>query len=458
MPTPLGIGQSIDAPLTLANAANRHRIMLQPSPTADPLIGTTLPTDFGSGFLVGGIPIDLDTAAYLPAGANVVMRVAFADTQQVIRGGSTTYAVLISQDDGGAWHAQGSILLRIDAERPRFIAQATRAANDDVLLLVITELDTTTSITATVDGTPSTHAWAGLRSYAGGRAWFLRLPPTTSTLAVTTTTDSGNTSALVVRVPARAPAVPPGVIAWSLPPWLPNDPDLTVTPAVLEAAADARNEAGGIQNAINPMHATGTHLDAHGRTYGVPRFIGEDDTSYRRRVLAVARGQHLTRDTLQAHLTAVAGGVRIEIIDATSQAVEGAVRIDGSRQLDGTWQLGGTGATLATGEYIVRIEAAPTVPLAWITSELHRLRPVGLRPHIQWARDVTLGVARALMGARDLQSNPPLLVTVTGTGDVTATLAATRYLTAAIEGSGDIAATDAIRASVTWIELEAPDA
>lgn len=459
MATLLGIDQQIDAPITLVAAANRHRIVLQPIPTADPLVGTTLPGDFGSGVLVGGSLLDLDVESFLDVGASVIMRVTYADTQQVIRGTSLVYAVLISQDASDAWHVQGSVELQIDASRPQFIAQATRAANGDILLLVIAELDTTTSITATIDGTASTYAWAGLRSFAGARAWFLRLPPSTSSISVTAATDSGNTSTQVVSIPALAPGMPSGVIAWSLPPWLPNDDTLTITPAILEAVAAARNEAGAVANAISPLHATATHLDAHGLTYGVTRFVGEPDASYRARALAVTRAQHLTRDTLEAHLTAVAGTVPVRIIDATSQAVEGAVRIDGGRQLDGTWQLGGTGASLAAGEYLVRLEAAPTVPLSWITSELHRLRPMGLRPRIEWAREVTLGVARALMGARDVQSNAPLSALVTGDGDVTGALGVTRYLTTAIAGSGDVTGTlDNVLASVTWIELEAPDA
>jgi hypothetical protein len=307
MAAPLGIDQRVDVPLTVAVAAAHHRIMLQSAPTADPLVGTTLPVTHGSGVLVDGVPLDLASAAPLAVGDAVTLRVTFLDAHEAAAGSRVTHAVLLSRDDADAWHVQHSALLAIDADRPRFTATATRGADASVLIAILAESEAAASATIVADGIPSTHAWAGDRSTGGAKAWLVRAPAGTSGILVTVASAAGNTRSAPVAVPPRAPDALDDAPAWGLPPWLLSDAEtlstgeVAITPALLAAAAGARNEIGGVGSALNPTLATGPLLDAHGRVFGVTRFVGEPDHAYRWRVIAVPRSRHVSRDALEAH-------------------------------------------------------------------------------------------------------------------------------------------------------------
>ena len=459
MPAYLGIGQTLHLDVVLIVNGNRHAVLLQAAPTADPLTGMTLSTTHGSGVLVDGSFIDLDDQVSLTAGTEVVVRVTYADAQASILSDFEGHLTLLSMDDGGVWHVQGSHAIIVRAAPPVFLARTTRAANDDLLLLVIAEAESAIALTITTATGSTIIPYGGLRSFGGSRAWLERLPANTTSALVTVSDDAGNASTLNATIAPRLATLPRIPTRWSVPPWLTPSPEAPHLDAVFAAAEAGTNDVTDASANVNPRLATGEYLDVHGSLYGAGRFVDEDDAAYRVRVLAIPTGQHITRDTLEAHLTRVAGGARIEIVDSTSQAAQGSVRLDGTNQLDGTWQLGGVGATLSVGEYIVRLTSTPTAPIEWVVSELQRLRPIGTRPTVQWSRNVTLGIARSLVGARNVDTNPPMIAVLVGEGDLTATLSGSFPIAADATGAGDLGAATltAAQVLVTWIELETPD-
>jgi len=398
---PIDADETVSLPIT--TTTTRHRLLLQATPTADPTVGVNLPEANGSGLIVGGLQHNLDEPLALTAGDTVTVRVTHRDVQRAVRGEYDLELVLLSRTAGGTWVAQSFVTLIVDPKRPTFLARTSRAANGDVLVLILADDDDAITAAAVGDTATTVSGWQGLRGQGGARAWLLRLPESTSTVNVTLTDTAGNTFTSAVALADAPPAYPASTPAWNLPRWLDaptvGAPDLADIVTATEAGV---NDPTGAADMINPTTASRQYLDQHGRLLGARRFTDESDAAYRGRVLAVPRSQHLSRDTLEEHLTIVAGGARITISDASFGASETFVRLDGSRRLDGTWQLGGIGTSLPAGEYLVRLDQNPLAPVDWVLSELQRLRPMGLKPTVKWVRDELVGIAPSLRGARDL--------------------------------------------------------
>lgn len=401
---PIGATLDVAMPIT-TTTTERHRLLLQATPTADPTIGINLPERDGSGLIVNDAQYNLDEPLTLTAGDLATVRVTHADVKRAVRGTYPLELALLSLTAGGTWVIQSFVTLMVDTRRPTFLARARRAANGDVIVLVLADEDDAISATATGNAGSVTSGWQGLRGQGGARAWLLRLPATTTTLTVTLTDLTGNTFTSAVALAEQPVTLPDGAPAWNLPPWLraptTGAPDLA---HIVTAAEAGLNDSGDAARMVNPTSANDAYLDQHGRLLGARRFTNENDSEYRSRVLAVPRSQHLSRGTLEAHLTEIAGGARITISDASFGASETFVRLDGTRRLDGSWQLGGIGTSLPAGEYLVRLDQNPLAPIDWVLSELQRLRPMGLKPTVKWVRDELVGINLSLRGARDLGS------------------------------------------------------
>jgi hypothetical protein len=206
----------------------------------------------------------------------------------------------------------------------------------------------------------------------------------------------------LIVIPALPPVIEPDPVVlgnrfhWALPFWL---PPVTGINALLFASFAHPFPNPNIPNILNPSNASKTALEIWANLFNLSRFPLEPDESLRLRVTATLtmRGNDLL--ALEQYLTKFAG-TSVKLADRENPA--SPVLLDGSHALDGSWQLGGIGGDDLPGEYTVILPLASIIPHDWILSELHRLRPMGLKPKPMTILEFTGGIFNSLGGILEI--------------------------------------------------------
>lgn len=344
-----------------------------------------------SHLIIDGVPAPLHDHTGIPAGASVALHIHPEDLPFQ---GSMFITLITVRPDGDwqkehVWPVTTPSLVTFRATHQRFPGA--------VIVYLHACPEQTVSATATTENETQTELWTDLRDAIDqSKAFIFTLPEDTLSVLLTVLDADGNEGSLVLNIPPLV-STPPQVTQWELPHWFPQ---VEGNKHLLDALSSILQDPQVMLQNLNPTQATDGFLDVHGAMQGLKRFAGESDQQFRNRVLAVPRGNFVTPEGLEKHLSALAGvPVRVKDRQTAFQQTT-PPKLDGTRLLDGSWRLGGDeGTKLNAGEFVVIFEGTPRVPLQWITHELNRLRLAGTEPILVMEHPREIRPFSTLLGA-----------------------------------------------------------